>query len=154
MSQQLTLNAVVLFSTASLPALWSTLRFLRTKRPARAVFSAVWFLLAILYVLAFASIWSAATGYLNPSKPAYMMDDHAYVTVDSDSLNLCMTVDAARLNETVPAIVQGPRLGECFETFDYIGDWGSCDYTDGPDDWRNIVACERIPTVARGAAVD
>lgn len=143
---KLTLFTIVLFSTASLPALWSTLRFLGTKRPARAVFSAVWFLLAILYVLSFASIWGAATGYLNPSKPAYMMDDHSYVTVDSDSLRMCMSVDTERLNRTVPAVVQGPRLGECFESFDYISDWGTCDITDGGDDWKNIVACKNVST--------
>lgn len=130
----------ILFSTASLPALWSTMRFLGTRRPARAVFSAVWFLLAILYVLAFSSVWGAATGYLNPSKPAYQMDDHSYVTVDSDSLKLCMSVDTERLNGTVPAIVQGPKLGECFESFDYIGGWGNCVITEGPDEWRNVVA--------------
>lgn len=122
------------------------MRFLGTRRPARAVFSAVWFLLAILYVLAFSSVWGAATGYLNPSKPAYQMDDHSYVTVDSDSLKLCMSVDTERLNGTVPAIVQGPKLGECFESFDYIGGWGNCVITEGPDEWRNVVACKKHPT--------
>ena len=135
----------ILFSTASLPALWSTLRFLGTRRPARAVFSAVWFLLAILYVLAFSSVWGAATGYLNPSKPSYQMGDHSYVTVDSDSLRLCMSVDTERLNGTVPAIVQGPKLGDCFESFDDINNWVTCNITDGPEDWRNLVACKSPP---------
>jgi hypothetical protein len=132
----------ILFSTASLPALWSTLRFLGTRRPARAVFSAVWFLLAILYVLAFSSIWGAATGYLNPSKPAYMMGDHSYATIDSDSLSLCMSVDSERLNGTVPSLVQGPRLGACFESFDAVGSSPLCNVTDGSDDWINIIACK------------
>ncbi|POS75917.1 hypothetical protein DHEL01_v205684 [Diaporthe helianthi] len=136
----------ILFSTASLSALWSTLRFLGTRRPARAVFSAVWFLLAILYVLAFSSIWSAATGYLNPSKPAYMMDDHSYVTIDSASLNLCMTVDTARLNGTVPAVVRGPMLGQCFESFEFLdsyrsyGSYLTCNLTNSTEEWRNLVA--------------
>lgn len=131
----------ILFSTASLPALWSTMRFLGTRRPARAVFSGVWFLLAILYVLAFSSIWGAATGYLNPSKPAYQMDDHSYTTVDSDGLNLCIPMDAERLNGTVPALVQGPQLGKCFRSFDEISEYVYCNITDGPDEWRNIFAC-------------
>lgn len=142
----------ILFSTASLPALWSTLRFLGTRRPARAVFSAVWFLLAILYVLAFSSVWGAATGYLNPSKPAYQMDDHSYVTVGSDSLRLCMAVDSERLNGTVPAIVQGPKYGDCFESFSY--GYGSCDRTDGSDDWRNLIACKRFVSVFHGLVVN
>lgn len=132
----------ILFSTASLPALWSTMRFLGTRRPARAVFSAVWFLLAILYVLAFSSIWGAATGYLNPSKPAYMMGDHSYVTIDSDSLSLCMSVDTERLNRTVPAIVQGPKLGDCFDSFGSLGGYPTCNVTEGSEDWMNIIACK------------
>jgi hypothetical protein len=136
----------ILFSTASLPALWSTLRFLGTRRPARAVFSAVWFLLAILYVLAFSSVWGAATGYLNPSKPAYMMSDSSYVTVDSKSLSLCMSVDTERLNGTVPAVVQGPRLGDCFDSFESLGGSPTCNVTDGSEDWMNIIACKsRLP---------
>ncbi|KAI3394388.1 hypothetical protein diail_2855 [Diaporthe ilicicola] len=130
----------ILFSTASLPALWSTLRFLGTRRPARAVFSGVWFLLAILYVLAFSSIWGAATGYLNPSKPAYQMGDHSYTTIDSDGLNLCMPMDTQRLNDTVPALVQGPQLGRCFKSFDDIGDWTYCNITEGSDEWTNVLS--------------
>jgi hypothetical protein len=107
----------LLFSTVSLSALWSTIRFLSVKRPARTVFSAVWFLLAISYILAFSSIWSAATGYLNPSIAAYRMPDQAYVTVDSESLRLCLSVDAERLNGTVPA-------------------------RNGSDDWKNLLTCE------------
>lgn len=141
----------ILFSTASLSALWSTLRFLGTRRPTRAVFSAVWFLLAILYVLAFSSIWGAATGYLNPSQPAYKMDDDSYVTVNSTGLNLCMTVDTERLNGTVPAIVKGPRLGECFNSFAFLDGYISytgyapsptCNFTDGTEEWRSIIACK------------
>ncbi|KAJ0122261.1 hypothetical protein J7T55_002773 [Diaporthe amygdali] len=131
----------ILFSTASLPALWSTLRFLGRKRPARAVFSAVWFLLAIVYVLAFTSVWGAATGYLNPSKPAYLMGDHSYVTADSDSLNLCMSVDTERLNGTVPPLVQGPQFSNCFDSFsDIVSNWATCDIRQGSDDWTNIIA--------------
>lgn len=141
----------ILFSTASLSALWSTLRFLGTRRPARAVFSAVWFLLAILYILAFSSIWGAATGYLNPSQPAYKMGDDSYVTVNSTNLNLCMTVDTERLNGTVPAIVRGPQLSECFDSFDFLDGYSdylaygsdrTCNFTSGTEEWRNIVACK------------
>lgn len=114
----------------------------------------MWFLLAILYVLAFSSVWGAATGYLNPSKPAYQMDDHSYVTVDSDSLRLCMSVDTERLNRTVPAVVQGPKLGECFQSFEYIGGSGDCDITDGSDDWKNLVACKSLLPVLRSLAVN
>lgn len=128
----------LLFSTVSLSALWSTIRFLSVKRPARTVFSAVWFLLAISYILAFSSIWSAATGYLNPSIPAYRMPDQTYVTVDSESLRLCLSVDAERLNGTVPAIVLGPQIG------DYVEDLSSIyipyDYLrNGSDDWKNLI---------------
>ncbi|KAG8160019.1 hypothetical protein KVR01_010656 [Diaporthe batatas] len=151
----------ILFSTASLSALWSTLRFLGTKRPARAVFSAVWFLLAIVYVLAFSSIWGAATGYLSPSRPAYMMEDNSYVTFDSDNLNVCITVDSERLNGTVPAIVQGPKLSSCLDDFGKLGDiigkddhrisggyvgYGSfptCDLTNSTEEWLNIIAYSR-----------
>lgn len=114
----------------------------------------MWFLLAILYVLAFSSVWGAATGYLNPSKPAYQMDDHSYVTVGSDSLRLCMSIDSERLNGTVPALVQGPKLGECFESFDYISDWGTCDITKSSDDWANIVACKSPFPVRRGSVAN
>lgn len=63
----------LLFSTVSVSAIVSSLRFLSMRRPIRAVLTAVWLILAISYILAFSSIWGAATGYLNPSTPAYRM---------------------------------------------------------------------------------
>lgn len=131
----------LLFSTVSLSALWSTLRFMSVKRPARAVFFAVWVLLAVSYILAFSSIWSAATGYLNPSTPAYRMADQSYATVQSDSLRLCWVVDTERLNGVVPAVVPGPRLGDCVKSFADLG-YCDCNLRNGSDDWRNLIACE------------
>ncbi|ROW10817.1 hypothetical protein VPNG_05404 [Cytospora leucostoma] len=131
----------LLFSTVSLSALWSTMRFLCAKRPARTIFPAVWFLLAISYVLAFSSIWSAATGYLNPSIPGYRMMDQSYVTIASESLTMCWPVNTERLGGVVPAVVPGPRLRDCYTSFEDL-DWNApnCELEDGTDDWKNLVA--------------
>lgn len=141
----------LLFSTVSLSALWSTIRFLFVKRPWRAAFSAVWFLLAILYVLAFSSIWSAATGYLNPSTPAYRMADQSYATVNSETFRLCLTIDTERVNGGVPAVVLGPLLGECtdsFSEFSYLSP--DCDLRNGSDEWKDLIACECHEQKLRG----
>ncbi|ROV94984.1 hypothetical protein VMCG_08360 [Cytospora schulzeri] len=132
----------LMFSTVSLPALWSTIRFLSVKRPARTVVSAVWFLLAISYILAFSSIWSAATGYLNPSIPAYRMADNTYVTVDSDGLRVCMAVDTERLNGSVPAIVLGPRIGEIVKSLSDLPLGWSPRYPrqNSSDGWLDLLA--------------
>lgn len=134
----------LLFSTVSLSALWSTIRFLGVKRPARTAFSAVWFLLSISYILSFSSIWSAATGYLNPSMPAYRMPDQTYVTINSTSLRLCLTVDTERLNDTVPAIIKGPQISESvtdLSDLSYIGILPR----NGSDDWKNLLVCKHKP---------
>lgn len=133
----------LLFSTVSLPSLWSTIRFLSLKRPARTVFSAIWFLLSISYILAFSSIWNAATGYLNPSIPAYRMPDQTYVTIHSESLRLCMTVDTERTNGTVPAIVPGPQIGELANSLSEISSYSVPLSRNGSDDWKNLITCEQ-----------
>lgn len=133
----------LLFSTVSLSALWSTMRFLCAKRPARTIFSAIWFLLASSYVLAFSSIWSVATGYLNPSIPGYRMMDKSYATIATESLTLCWPVGTERLGGVVPAVVPGPRLGECYKFFEALdGSDPNCDVEHGTDDWMNLIACE------------
>ncbi|KUI54627.1 hypothetical protein VP1G_02013 [Cytospora mali] len=135
----------LLFSTVSLSALWSTIRFLSSKQPRRTIFSAVWFLLAISYLLAFSSIWSAATGYLNPSTPGYEMADKSYATIDSEGLRLCWSVNAERLNGVVPPVVLGPRIGDCIESLSTLAESPNCNLEsleNGPDDWRNLLACE------------
>lgn len=128
-----------LFSTVSLEALWSSMLLVSKKQPRRMTCSAVWLSLAILYALSFPSLWSAATGYLQPSAVAYKMPDSSYATKDSDALNLCWSVDGSRLNGTLPDVVLGPRLGSCYQSFTYIGSGLQCSFINGTSDaWKSL----------------
>lgn len=135
----------MLFSTVSLEALWSSMLLISKNQPRRMVASGLWLFLAILYALAFPSLWSAATGYLQPSAVAYKMSDLTYATVDSDALNLCWSVEADRLNGALPGVVLGPRLRSCFSSFTSLDDVFSmqCSFTnDTSDAWKALYICK------------
>lgn len=135
----------MMFKTVSLEALWASMRMVSRKQPRRMMVSAVWLSLAILYTLSFTSLWSAATGYVQPSAVAYKMPDSTYATVDSEGLNICWSVDGSRLNGTLPEVVVGPRFGSCYSSFSVLDnpDGLMCSFVnDTSDAWRDLYLCK------------
>lgn len=137
-----------LFSTVSLEALWFSMRLVSKKQPRRMTCSAVWLFLAILYTLLFPSIWSAATGYLQPSAVAYKMPGSSYATKDSDAINLCWAADNSRVNGTLPDVVLGPRFSSCYSSFTDLDYPQSlmCSFLNGTSNaWKNVYLCKPLP---------
>jgi hypothetical protein len=78
-------------------------------------------LLATTYVLSFSTIWGVATGYINPSEPAFTIVDSSYVTKASTALRLCWVgADFDRANGTIKGPVLGPTFLEAFGSADMI----------------------------------
>lgn len=102
------------FSTVSFWSLWSMFRVIFQKAQWRATTVSIWITFAVLYVLLFPTIWSAATGYLSPSTRKYQMPDLSLVSLDSGSLSLCWYLDDVRLGFQDGFVVMGPTLGEIY----------------------------------------
>jgi hypothetical protein len=118
------------FESASLSSLRSTLRALVRGQPRFIAVRLVMLLYAIAHVVAFATLWSAATGYLTPSVPTYIMPDMRMANTSSDDLRMCWVVDPTGLGKDVPSsgIVLGPRFGELYRSFEelswlFTGQW-------------------------------
>ncbi|KAJ2987292.1 hypothetical protein NUW58_g4588 [Xylaria curta] len=73
-----------------------------------------WLVFAIGYVVAFPTLWAAATGYSSPSITAYNLSNKAYVPVTSGDLRLCWGLNDNRLNGSVASIVLGPPFHELY----------------------------------------
>ncbi|KAK6855142.1 hypothetical protein PG995_008674 [Apiospora arundinis] len=97
-------------STVSLSSLWSSARLLSVKRPFRVLRLGLWLIFEIAYVLGFAVVWSATTGYISGSRPTYAVSGIPHVTIPSPELSLCWVLDDTRL---APAggrrVIKGPQ---------------------------------------------
>lgn len=104
------------FSTVSLSSLWSLGKMLARRRGWRTIMSALWIIFAITHVVAFATVWSAATGYLSPSTRQYLMPDQSLVPLDSEHLAMCWVLeDGSRLGLDDAYIEMGPGLDVIYQ---------------------------------------
>ncbi|KAJ8126289.1 hypothetical protein O1611_g7349 [Lasiodiplodia mahajangana] len=114
----------VKFSTVSIESLWACIRILFSKSRFLTTFMAVSLLFIIGHVLAFATIWGAATGYEADTVPAYdILNSGAFVPKDSDRLTTCWSVQVssqAELNLSKPII--GPTFAQAYGSWGNIGD--------------------------------
>ncbi|KAH9883697.1 hypothetical protein F4778DRAFT_765711 [Xylariomycetidae sp. FL2044] len=105
----------LLFKTASFSSLWSASRILARRNPVRMTIAALWLAYCIIYVLSFSTIWSAATGYLSPSVPAYAILDKAFVTQNSTDLRVCWSIQDSRLGVDAKTVIKGPPFYAVFQ---------------------------------------
>ncbi|GAW20456.1 hypothetical protein ANO14919_099620 [Xylariales sp. No.14919] len=114
----------VKFSTVSIESLWCCIRILYSRAPVRTSILVAGLFLAIGYVLAFPTIWSAATGYEADVVPAYdILGIGAFVPKDSDRLKTCWSV--SDLNRVGPGLnnpILGPKFSQAYGGWENIGD--------------------------------
>ncbi|KAK8099575.1 uncharacterized protein PG998_012816 [Apiospora kogelbergensis] len=103
----------VQFSTVSLSSLWSSLSLLSAKRPLRVLCLGLWLSFGIAYVLTFAMIWSATTGYISGSSPTYTIAGSQFVSLRSSEFTLCWVLDDARVTHSgEQRVIKGPQAIE------------------------------------------
>ncbi|KAI0198349.1 hypothetical protein F4808DRAFT_472824 [Astrocystis sublimbata] len=103
------------FRTESLFAFYQAPKTLHRTERRREKLILAWLVFAIGYVVAFPTLWAAATGYSSPSITAYNLNSKAYVPIESEDLRLCYQVNDTRLNGLVDNnIVLGPSFNELY----------------------------------------
>ncbi|KAI1753729.1 hypothetical protein F4782DRAFT_545518 [Xylaria castorea] len=112
------------FSTVSIESLWVCFRILFSKIPISTTFITVSLSFLIGHVLAFATIWSAATGYEADTVPAYdILDSGSFVLQDSDLLTTCWSVeDLNRVEQSLGKPITGPTFAQAYGRWEHIGD--------------------------------
>lgn len=129
----------LLFSTASARTLVSIIRlsfFGKGQKSTRLVLWTTWLIFSIAYVMAFASVWDTATGYVNPASPAYPLINNAFVTRDSNTLQLCWVgLDFNRVGLESPVL--GPTFAEILPNVDMSGNFSSPLYDPTNELWGN-----------------
>ena len=75
----------------------------------------LWLLFSIIYVLSFATVWSATTGYISGSVPTFNVAGITYTSTKSPELTVCWVLedDRVTLNGTKRIII-GPPAGDAF----------------------------------------
>ncbi|KAI0426477.1 hypothetical protein F5Y09DRAFT_351167 [Xylaria sp. FL1042] len=142
----------VKFSTVSLESLWACFQSIYSAAPTSTLHILIGLFLAISYVLAFAIIWSAATGYEAATVPAYdILHSGAYFPQDSDNLTTCWSVrDLNRVGSNLNKPITGPAFAQVYGSWDNIGKkkefekWNIRDSDSGPfaDLYRYAIAKE------------
>ncbi|KAI0100073.1 hypothetical protein GGR51DRAFT_533748 [Nemania sp. FL0031] len=114
----------VKFSTVSLESLWACVCILFSKTPVRTTVIAVGLFFIIGHVLAFATIWSAATGYEADRVPAYdILGSGSFVPKDSDRLTTCWSSqDLSRIEPSLGKPIIGPTFVQAYGSWGHIGD--------------------------------
>ncbi|KAI1172379.1 hypothetical protein F4777DRAFT_601631 [Nemania sp. FL0916] len=110
------------FSPVSIESLWALFSIL-SQAPAQIKFMCAGLIFVIGYVLSFATIWSATTGYEADTVPAYdIMNTGAFVKQDSNRLTTCWSVpDTNRSDFTLSQPIIGPTFAQAFGTWENIG---------------------------------
>ena len=102
--------STLVFDTTSLLSTWRATKALIKSRSWRSRVFMFWFCLASFYILSFPTLMGAATGYVNPSSPAYSMDDGSLVTASAKNLTSCITlVNGEMIGERNGTIYPGPQ---------------------------------------------
>lgn len=131
------------FSTVTWEALIALAKALRSLPGSRVKWSALWLIFAVIYTLAYPTIWSAATGYLKPTTTVYRVPDDSLVSLDSESLSVCWSVtnDSRFTNQTGGHIELGPRLDLWMSN----PTWSLANYP--PEAWVDNITTLRTSTI-------
>lgn len=108
------------FSPTSLSTLKHSLAATFRQRKGCNVSIAIGLSFLIGHTVSFATLWSVATAYMNPSTEMFKTPDGTYVNPVSEALTLCYSLDVGRLSlpqqelspgyVPIPSIVNGPSL--------------------------------------------
>ncbi|KAK0707288.1 hypothetical protein B0H67DRAFT_587180 [Lasiosphaeris hirsuta] len=117
----------MLFSPDSAYSLWTLVISLGKKQRGGTLLRLTFLAYSIAYVLIFATVWSAATGYQSPSTASYTMPDLSWANIDHDELRLCWSVEAQKFggDPWMNSIVPGPQLGAVVGSFENLKRFGS-----------------------------
>lgn len=103
----------IVFETSSLVSTWRSLKAVSTGHGWRGRAFLAWFGLATLYILAYPTLMSAATGYLKPSDVRYRVQKDTLISPDSKNLTACIQIhNAPAIGLDDGYIVLGPPLNE------------------------------------------
>jgi hypothetical protein len=153
----------VIFDPVAVKSLWSCLRILLAKKPVPTTVMVIGIFFAISHVLAFATIWSAATGYEFDTATAYAITDtDSFISMASGQLTLCWSVpDWDRVQKGVGnKIIIGPTIEQI-----YGGNWEKIGsrlefnedsiIQEASGDFKNIYACKTPSSyVSDGSSID
>lgn len=107
------------FDTTSLLATWKSTKALFQSKDWHSRIFLIWFGLATIYTLAFPTLMSAATGYVNPSTPSYKMADGTLIDAQSKNLTLCIPVySGALIGLTNTTIAYGEPVSGRYTGYD------------------------------------
>ncbi|KAI3323718.1 hypothetical protein HD806DRAFT_543936 [Xylariaceae sp. AK1471] len=114
----------VRFSTVSIESLWSCCRILFVTKPIRTTAITIGLLFTIGHVLAFATFWSAATGYEAETVPAYeIAAPGTFISKESEQLTLCWSVpNLDRVGPYLNKTIIGPTFSRAYGSWENIGD--------------------------------
>ena len=113
--------ASLTFSSASVESLLSIFDLLLRGTGWWPICTGVWLVWATVHVLIFPTVWSAATGYINPSIRVYTMPDGNYVPLSSNNLRPCFQlVDGSRVGLEDNEILLGPPFSSFFPEWSTI----------------------------------
>ena len=107
------LYAFIVVETSSLTSIWCSLKAVSTGHGWRGRAFLAWFGLATLYILAYPTLMSAATGYLTPSDIRYRVLSDTLISPDSHDLTACVQIhNAPAIGLDEGYIVLGPPLDQ------------------------------------------
>lgn len=112
------LYASIVFETSSLTSTWCALKAVFTAHGWRGRAFLAWFGLATLYVLAYPTLMSAATGYLNPSEIRYRVQNDILISPDSNDLTYCIQIhNAPLIGLPDGCMIMGPSDNQLLESY-------------------------------------
>lgn len=104
------LYATMVFETTSLRTTWHCARAVFTGHGWRGKAFLAWFTVATVYVLAFSTLISAATGYVGSSTAGYKMPDKNLVTAESQEISICFDLTrASNAQGLMVSPITGPK---------------------------------------------
>lgn len=116
------LYASIVVETSSLASTWCSLKAVFTAHRWRGQAFLAWFGLVTLYVLAYPTLMSAATGYLKPSDIRYRVRNDILIPPNSTELTHCLRIyNAPAIGLHDGYIVLGPSDKELLEARDDDG---------------------------------
>ena len=102
--------STLVFDTTSLLSTWKATKALVKSTSWRSRAFMFWFCLASFYILSFPTLMGAATGYVNPSSPAYNSGEGSLVTASAENLTTCITlINGEMIGERNGTIYPGPQ---------------------------------------------
>ncbi|KAK8020149.1 hypothetical protein PG990_005287 [Apiospora arundinis] len=112
------------FSTVSFASICSSLSLLFTSKSIKVAGFALWSLFGTAYVLSYATIWSASTGYISGSFQTLAISGMAYVSLREPELKQGWVFDDKRITPNgTKLVITGPQAGDPFQGISSLRSW-------------------------------